>query len=537
MNGNNMDVSEANVSEANVSVSEANVSVSEANVSVSEANVSVSVSNDISNTETDSETETESDVNETEVLLQTCREQIDELQKFVDEMIISDEEKMQLYETAYNLVCETIQSEPMLYIQPHFHDIVSDQVSELLRQQLVDIFINIDYISDIIQTSVEVGLQLFYKKNAPMRSHKYTIATINDKKDHDDNITNKIDYLKSVPQPEQRTPEWYAFRQNVLTASNIWKVFSTPNTNSQLIYEKCLPQDEDKFNNQYTNTSSPMHWGQRFEPVSVMYYENKYNTKIGDFGCIPHKSIKCLAASPDGINVMKESGRYGRMLEVKNIVNRVIDGVPKMEYWIQMQVQMEVCDLDECDFLETRFVEYECEDDFNVDFSVSSFHKGLIMYFNNNGKSLYEYSKWGAKRDEIEMWENDMMEKHKDLLLVQNIYWKLEEISCVLVLRNKLWFDAAKPMIENTWDTIVREKENGEYVKREPKKRMAKNASSSASASAPSMSAFVVSKPISKCLINTSLFDICEDAPNVTVYDISGVEVDTEPDIYDDCDM
>lgn len=472
--------------------------------------------------ESENENESDSDVETNEVLLQTCREQIDELQKFVDEMIISKDEKMQLYETAYNLVCETIQSNPMIYIQPQFHDNVSEEVSELLFQQLGDIFINTDYIREIINTSVEVGLQLFYKKTAPMRSFKYTIASDNVAIEKD--ITNKIEYLKSVPQPEQRTPEWYAFRQNVLTASNIWKIFSTPNTNNQLIYEKCLPQEEDKYTNQYTNTSSPMHWGQRFEPVSVMYYESTYNAKIDDFGCIPHKTIKCLAASPDGINVTKESGRYGRMLEVKNIVNRVIDGVPKMEYWIQMQVQMEVCDLDECDFLETRFVEYNSESEFNNDFSVSSFHKGLIMYFNNGGKPLYEYSKWGAKREEIEQWEGEMVEKHKDLLLVQNIYWKLEEVSCVLVLRNKLWFDVAKPMIENTWDTIVREKESGEYIKRSPKRKT------------PSVS----KQNSSKCLIDVNLFNVCETKEydmgmyNISVYDISGVEIGMEPDFDND---
>lgn len=466
---------------------------------------------------TASDTEGEDEDTENELLLQMCRDNIDELQKFVDELIISDEEKMQLYETAYNLVCETVQSDPMLYIYPHFHEQMLTQISDLLLQQLGDIFINTSYISDIINTSVEVGLQLFYKKICPMRSYKTTIQT----SQTESAMTDKINYLKSVPQPEQRTPEWYAFRQNVLTASNIWKVFSTQNTTNQLIYEKCNPQDEDKNTQLFTNTSSPMHWGQRFEPVSVMYYETTYNTKIGDFGCIPHKSIKCLAASPDGINIKKGSGRYGRMLEVKNIVNRVIDGVPKMEYWIQMQVQMEVCDLDECDFLETRFVEYECEDDFNADFNVSGFHKGLIMYFNDGGKPLYEYSKWGAKRDEIEIWENEMLEKHSHLVLIQNIYWKLEEISCVLVLRNKMWFDVAKPMIENVWETIVREKENGEYVKRGPKKKMTKNAAAGVTTT--------------KCLINMNLFDVPED--NLTVYDISGAEVDVESDMYADNDM
>ena len=464
------------------------------------------------NIESESESDYESETNN--ILLQTCKEQIDDLQKFVDEMIISDKERIQLSETAYNLVCETIQSEPMLYINPHFHEQLLEQVSELLIQQLGDIFINTDYINETINMSVEAAMYLFYKKIAPIRSYKNTMPSSSSYTE--EMMTAKIDYLKSVPQPEQRTPEWYAFRQNVLTASNIWKVFSTPNTNNQLIYEKCSPFDGDKYNSPFTNTSSPMHWGQRFEPVSVMYYETIYNTKVGDFGCLPHKTIKCLAASPDGINISKESERYGRMLEVKNIVNRVIDGVPKMEYWIQMQVQMEVCDLDECDFLETRFVEYESEDVFIRDFSVSPFHKGLIMYFNNGGKPLYEYSKWGATREEIEMWENEMLEKHSKLVVVQNIYWKLAEVSCVLVLRNKLWFDAAKPMIENTWQTIAREKESGEYVKREPKRKTTKVVNTNSSVTKTS------------CLIDMSLFNVCEEdyTSSVSVYDISGSEID-----------
>ena len=80
------------------------------------------------------------------------------------------------------------------------------------------------------------------------------------------------------------------------------------------------------------------------------------------------------------------------MLEIKNIVNRKIDGNPKPEYWIQMQLQMEVCDLDECDFLETQFIEYENESEFKKD---GTFHKtangkqkGMLLYFVKNGEAL-----------------------------------------------------------------------------------------------------------------------------------------------------
>ncbi len=93
--------------------------------------------------------------------------------------------------------------------------------------------------------------------------------------------------------------------------------------------------------------------------MSVLIYEDMYKTTVEDFGCLPHDLHSCMGASPDGINVDLKSERYGRMLEIKNIVNRVINGIPKEEYWVQMQWQMEVCNLDECDFLETRFTEYD----------------------------------------------------------------------------------------------------------------------------------------------------------------------------------
>jgi len=55
------------------------------------------------------------------------------------------------------------------------------------------------------------------------------------------------------------------------------------------------------------------------------------------------------------------------MIEVKNVVSRVITGIPKEDYYIQMQLQMEVCDLNECDFVETKFIEYDSYNDYIED--------------------------------------------------------------------------------------------------------------------------------------------------------------------------
>ena len=122
--------------------------------------------------------------------------------------------------------------------------------------------------------------------------------------------------MKNIKQPDQRTDEWYLFRNSTLTASNIYKIFGSEYSQNQLIIEKCEPIDINKFKN--TNLNSPMHWGQKYEPVSILYYEYINNTKVDEFGCIPHKKYSFLAASPDGIVCDENSNIYGRMLEIKN---------------------------------------------------------------------------------------------------------------------------------------------------------------------------------------------------------------------------
>jgi hypothetical protein len=225
-----------------------------------------------------------------------------------------------------------------------------------------------------------------------------------------------------------------------------------------------------------------MHWGQKYEPVSVLYYEYLNNTKVSEFGCIPHSEYSYIAASPDGIICDENSAIYGRMLEIKNVVSRVIDGIPKMEYWIQMQIQMEVCDLNECDFLETKFIEYSELEEYKEDYFTNisnNKHCGFIMQFSINNEDVhYEYPPFNLHNIESEeyiIWTNQMLEKNMNYTYVRNIYWKLETISCVLVLRNKLWFTNIQPYIETFWNALLSEKNDGSYVNRINNKRKARN--------------------------------------------------------------
>ena len=156
-----------------------------------------------------------------------------------------------------------------------------------------------------------------------------------------------IRYLENKPQPEQHTPEWYTFRHSHITASNAWKAFGTQSSKNQLIYEKCKPIAE-KETRSVNLSETAMTWGHKYEPLTRMIYEDINQTKIKDFGCIEHNDYPFLAASPDGIVVGKNN--FGRMIEIKNVVSRDITGIPKMDYYIQTLLQMEVCDLNECDY-------------------------------------------------------------------------------------------------------------------------------------------------------------------------------------------
>jgi hypothetical protein len=242
------------------------------------------------------------------------------------------------------------------------------------------------------------------------------------------------------------------------------------------------------------NTNTPLHWGQKYEPLTVMIYEREYNTKVEDFGCIQHSLYKFIGASPDGIIVNKDSDRYGRMLEIKNVVSRDINGIPKKEYWIQMQLQMEVCDLDECDFLETKFVEYPDEQSFisdtqnlhesntdtkNIMVSADNKTKGIILYFHTKeGKPFYKYKPLEIiTENDIKLWEEAELEKYEsepyNYTFLKFIYWKLEKLSCVLVLRNKEWFKNNIGQLEKVWKTIEEERISG-YAHRAPVKKTKK---------------------------------------------------------------
>jgi len=389
-----------------------------------------------------------------------------------EENFLFDENNMEeMLETLLILMDEYISENPTAISEPDFHETFIENVKLLFFAQFEHKLKEDSDLEEDLNIIIDEALKLFYSTIIPERSLSESIVI---HKPDVNYVNSKIEYLKTLPQPIQRTKEWYEFRRNLITASNAYKAFESQCSKNQLIYEKCC-ELEIKTTSSQININTPFHWGQKYEPLSVMIYEDNYNTKIGDFGCIQHSVYSFLGASPDGINIDQSSERYGRMLEIKNIVNREIDGIPKKEYWIQMQLQMETCDLDECDFLETMFVEYEHEKDFLEDgtFFTSDNNelKGIIMYFiNSEGNPIYIYKPLDMDKEEFEEWEENNMDT-LNMTWIKNIYWKLKICSCVLVQRNKKWFKDNIHEIENIWSIIEAERKTG-FQHRAPNKRI-----------------------------------------------------------------
>ena len=418
--------------------------------------------------------------------------------------IFTEEYAIELVETALHLMDDYMEQHPTAISQPNFHDILLEDIKEIFYVQMEEHIDDLDYgddIEDDMNELLDDAFNIFITTFHPERSIENNVTSFKENnQDEMNEIEYKIQCLREIPQPIQRTPEWYQFRWNLITASNAWKAFETQSSINQLIYEKCQPLksfEEDGDDIKMVNTNTAMHWGQKYEPLSVMIYENTYNTKVEDFGCIQHPTYKFLGASPDGIIINKESDRFGRMLEIKNPVSREITGIPKKEYWVQMQLQMEVCDLDECDFLETKFTEYpdrqSYQDDtssevftdsnniewFNICLSKDDKIKGETIHFHTKeGKPFYIYKPLDCIHPhDISEWHENIVDTYENepynYIYMKTIFWKLDKLSCVLVLRNKDWFKNNIEQLEKVWKIIETERVTG-FEHRAPTKKLKK---------------------------------------------------------------
>tara|TARA_B100001173_G_scaffold202685_1_gene174836 strand:+ start:6456 stop:7760 length:1305 start_codon:yes stop_codon:yes gene_type:complete len=286
------------------------------------------------------------------------------------------------------------------------------------------------------------------------------------------NINQLVINISKLKQPVQRSQEWYDARYNKITASEIASVIGTDTSNIseselkkiykkpafknsyELLKTKILKNDTFK-GNIYTD------WGILFEPIATLIYERRNNTHIIEFGLIEHPILEIIAASPDGI-----TQHDATMIEIKAPYSRKLSGTVPLNYWIQMQLQMETCNLEKCDFVEVKTKLYSYEEfindtnnnDEDLLLTKENLEKGLIIKCINDDKIDYYYPDYNIFRslNQSVKWAEDRLNYYKTFYSnVEIIYWKLNEYSCIGVNRDKNWFNNTYYKFEEFWKKVT----------------------------------------------------------------------------------
>lgn len=290
-------------------------------------------------------------------------------------------------------------------------------------------------------------------------------------------ILEKVEKLKQLKLPEQRSEEWYKIREGILTASSLADAIGEGHfsTREELLLQKCGgPRGEVPF--------SIVEWGVMYEPVATSFYEKLNNLTVLEFGLVPHPEFKIFGASPDGIcDVDSPEDYIGRMLEIKCPPKRNFTGEVPRHYWMQMQGQLESCNLEECDFLQVKFIEYFNESDYVEDvyledgivkegYSSNHLPKGLLIAFiRNNLKGnptiQYEYCEFYKSYEDLKKWSDNILNKYKDsgyqYDTVKFHWWKIERYECTLVGRDREWWLSVQPKIIDFWEDVLHHREIG----------------------------------------------------------------------------
>ena len=266
-----------------------------------------------------------------------------------------------------------------------------------------------------------------------------------------------VQRLRRIPQPEQRSDAWFALRKEMITASSAAtlipkkKKYMKEYLEQYNLYDS-FKDDPSKGFNPYSNRreffldkcghrtffgNEATRHGQKFEDVACAIYSRHINEHIYEFGLIPHPILHYIGASPDGIS------ESGIMLEIKVPMRRKITGIVPVVYWVQVQLQLEVCNLEICDFVECKLLDYENEEEWQNDTVAEQ--KGLILRI---GEDKYAYPPVHMTAPEdLLVWANEYATNSSEgVETVHKVYWKLEQICITRIHRSREWFRRIRPI-------------------------------------------------------------------------------------------
>jgi hypothetical protein len=190
----------------------------------------------------------------------------------------------------------------------------------------------------------------------------------------------------------------------------------------------------------------PLEWGVRYEAMAARCYRAaRGGIALHDFGLLCHPTLQ-FGASPDGINEL------GIMVEIKCPWKRRIEAnvVPE-QYEIQVQGQLAVCGLRECDYVECEMEEYASEAEFLAGvgaLGLPAEQFGVIAAF---ADGVYAYSPPLSDAAAAAAWRWE--ERGSPLRRVHR--WRLRKMQIVRIKYDAERFDTAiAPEINSFWAQV-----------------------------------------------------------------------------------
>lgn len=275
-----------------------------------------------------------------------------------------------------------------------------------------------------------------------------------------------LERLLALPQIPQRTPAWYAQGKEVLTASEFASLFGTPRAWAQLVLSKvALSPEAQAAQPQRTNRLAcmscemgPFDWGIRFEPVVKQVLAKRWGTEIAESGRLLHPKDSHLAASPDGlILAATDPARVGRLIEIKCPITRAIGAGIPFEYWCQMQIQMEVTGIEECDYVEVKLESIQKHAVSLKEGSEPDGHLWLLQQ-PTTCEMAYAYTEEERSTRQADGWD-----------LVETIPWRVADLYTRTVTRDRSWFRSTAALRTKFWEDVVAARA-GQFKAPEPTK-------------------------------------------------------------------
>lgn len=330
----------------------------------------------------------------------------------------------------------------------------------ILQGKIEDLENIINYINSLVKVYTSVGLA-----NVPW-TKTYEIAQ------------QGINF--GLTQPSQGTQEWLNQRLNRISASDIGSALGENKYKEPdiVIIDKC------GYPNQWwwdpVTSVKFTHHGHKYEFIASQIHEIDHGVKCYEASFIPHPTIDFIGASPDKF-ALDSKNKRGYLVEIKCPYLRYpkICAIPK-QYWIQMQVQLEVTNLEEAYFEDCRIMEYPNEFEFLTNENPPK-HQGVIGELHDlvGENTIYIYPKLRVSeesvaemnermKNEIKLVVDEYKSKSERYHFIGFKWWKLTMHQSILVLRDRQWFAEMLPKLDAFWKKVLWHRENGydEIVKK-----------------------------------------------------------------------